>query len=147
MREFLPMDAAEMFFSLLVLAPILIPIFVVTLKKLLTTKVPKQISVDNYGNMLVTYNKTTGDAIHFDNLAYSHSNLDGNAISITFYKSFVGTRGQIVDKKVVQVIGMKWTRSWSRNQIIDIINYLTELKVKKKVSANERLSLFDKLSS
>lgn len=77
------------------------------------------------------------DKIHLDNLAYSHSNLDGNSISITFYKSFVGTRGQVFYKEVVQVIGMKWTRSWRRHQIIEIIVYLMESKVEKKVSANE----------
>jgi len=145
--ELLEMESAEIFLSLLLLAPILIPLLVVTLKTLLTSKIPKKIAIDNNRDLVITYNKHKEDRISLDNLAYSHSVLDRSTISITFYKTFVGTRGQIVYHKLVQVIGMKWTRSSTKDQVKELINYLLQLEVERKESVNDNLSLFDKISS
>jgi len=119
-----------------------------TLKKLLSSKIPNEIAVDEQRGILrIGYSKRIHELIPLDSLAYSHSDTTKNHVSMTFYKTFQGTRGQQVYNEVVQVIGMKWTLSWRAEHLKELINFLETLGVEKKVSSNENMSLGDKIIS
>ena len=130
------------------LIPILIPLIFVTFKKLISSKVPKEIQLDEQGGTLkITFSKKRHILIELNSVAYSHSETMRNHASITFYKTFIGTRGQQVYNEVIQIIALKWTLSWKIEQLRDVIRELELLDIEKRRSINERISLIDKIIS
>lgn len=145
--DIVSVNSDELFPLLLTFAPIWIPLLVVTLNKLLRARIPKEITFSDQKTLIIRYNKREHEFIPFENLAYSHSDLTKNHISLTFYKTFVGSRGQVVYNEKIQMIGMRWTLSWTTEQIKEVIGHLKQLEIERKKSNNENLSLFDKISS
>jgi hypothetical protein len=73
-----------------------------------------------------TYTKKKTDIIPFENLKYSYSADNKKFNSITFFTSFIGTRGQIVTNKISEIVGFKFTFSWNTRQVNEIHTLLNQ---------------------
>ena len=93
-------------------------------------------SIDDYN---FAFSKKNIVKINLTDLAYSFSNKQADHNSVTFYKSFVGTRGQMVYKKVTEVIGINYTLSWKKQQVNEIQSVLSDLGIQQRVADNDDL--------
>lgn len=125
-----------------------IPILTVVSNKLVNTKTPMQITFDEERQIFeIIYSKKKIDIIPFENLKFSYSDNNPTHNSITFYKSFIGTRGQIVTNKVTEIFGFKFTFSWNKSQVSDVYRYLNEKEISSNKTENENLPLWEKILS
>src|SRR6187397_2320279 len=56
-------NSHETLFHLVMVSPIMLPLLIVPLKRLMTAKIPKEIAFDRHGNIVITYGRRTQDAI------------------------------------------------------------------------------------
>jgi hypothetical protein len=146
--NFTTLDSDDIFEVFLTFSPFWIPLLIVTLKRLLSSKIPKELTFDDeLASLIVIYSGRKQEIIPLEKLAYSHSDLNRSHVSLTFYKTFYGTRDQLVYKEVVQVIGMKWTLSWTTGQLKELIAHMEALEISKRLNKDEHMSLFDKIIS
>jgi hypothetical protein len=104
-----------------------IPILMVVTNKLVNQKIPQQIIFDEEKKLCeFTYTKKKTDIIPFENLKYSYSADNKKFNSITFFTSFIGTRGQIVTNKISEIVGFKFTFSWNTRQVNEIHTLLNQ---------------------
>ena len=125
-----------------------IPVLVVTLKKLFASNIAGEITIDREENFCrIAFSKKNIVKINLTDLAYSFSNKQADHNSVTFYKSFVGTRGQMVYKKVTEVIGINYTLSWKKQQVNEIQSVLSDLGIQQRVADNDDLSIWERIIS
>lgn len=124
-----------------------IPTLIATIPKLLKSNIPKKVKIDADNEQLIMfYGKNHFDAVFFDELAYSFNNKYSHNYLI-LYRTFAGTRGQLVKKKMTEMIGMEKTRSWKIDQIDEIGRKLQELGIQSIVADNKDLPLWERMLS
>jgi hypothetical protein len=125
-----------------------IPILMVVTNKLVNQKIPLQITFDEESKLCeINYSKNKTDTIPFENLKYSYSDDNKMHNSITFFRSFIGTRGQIVTNKVSEIVGFKYTFSWNKKQVNELHSYLKRIEISSTNTENENLPLWEKMLS
>ena len=123
-----------------------IPILMVVTNKLLNQKIPIQITLDEKNKLCeIYYTKKKTDIIPFENLKYSYSDDNKMNNSITFYRSFIGTRGQIVTNKVSEIVGFKFTLSWNKKQVNELHDFFKQVEITSTEVENENLPLWEKM--
>jgi len=142
------LDPMDIFFGFILSSFFLVPIIVITYRKIMATQIPKEIIFDSLnGYMLIRYSIVVEHKLLLEHLAYSFNDASSDHKSITFYKIQIGSRGQKIYKETLNLIGLRYSFSWKASQIQDIVNVLKQTEVEVHKSSNEKMSLFDKLMS
>jgi hypothetical protein len=125
-----------------------IPIWIIFTKRLITSKIPKSIKIDHQNAELsVIFSSKSKLTLSFDELGFAVSNKFKSHIGLTIYKIFLGTRGQLVTKRITEIVGLNFTTSWKKNQVAEIIEELEKLGIVKTKAENRDLPLWERLLS
>ena len=138
--------ATEGIAVLLAFFPIWLPVLLVTISRLAKSKVPTQIQIDTLGRkVIINYSRSKVEELVFEQIAFSKIDPFGSYVCLTFYKTFEGTRGQLVTKKLTDVIGLKWTLSWKKHQVFEILAELESNNILEMEPENRELPLWERL--
>ena len=118
------------------------------MKKLLSSKIAREILIENEAERVkVIFSKTNQIIIPFEMLAIAISNSHSSHIGLTLYKTYAGTRGQLVKNKVVELIGLDLTFSWKKQQVLAIVEELQKLNILEVKAENRDLPLWERIIS
>lgn len=128
------------------LFPFWAPVLFVTMSRLLKAKIPKEIEIDsNSRKIRIWYSKRKVDEFDLEQLGYSKVGKFNGYICLTLYKTFIGSRGQLVTKKLTDLVGLKRTLSWKKYQVFEIIAELEKNEVLELLPENPDLPLWERL--
>lgn len=126
---------------LIILGIFIIPI---TLKRLLSDKLVRQVSIDDDKRILnITYRKSTME-IPFDELAFALDSEHRNFNELTIYRTYIGTKGQVVNNYITDITGMKRTTSWKMSQVTSIANELNNRELRSFKPTHKELPLWER---
>ena len=124
-----------------------IPILLVMLKRILKSKTPIEITLNSDSQLLVlVYSKEKRKEIDFSNLAYSIITKSRSRV-LTFFSTYIGTRGQTVYQEEVEIYGIKYSSSWTIEIINEIIEKLVEVNIEHTYPRNKNLPLWERMIS
>jgi len=125
-----------------------IPVILVIFKRLITSKVPIEISLDD-DQMLcsIRYSKKSCKVIPYQNLAFSILDKGSYYCVLTFYNSFIGTRGQPVFNEIINIIGIGLTMSWRLSTVLEIAGHLLDVGIEETHAREKELSFLELLIS
>ncbi len=123
------------------------PLLLATFSQLIKSKVPVKIEIDsNAHELILFFSKKNSTKLRFDDLLFSYcEKVSHNCLTI--YKTFVGTRGQIVTKKMTILIGLPMTLSWKKQQLKEIETAFQELEIPVIDDEHKHLPLWERLIS
>jgi hypothetical protein len=124
-----------------------IPTLAATLPKLFKSKIPEKIVIDEETEKLrIHFSKRNIKELPFDGLTYALTERWGHN-SLTFYKTFIGTRGQLVNNKMTELIGLTFSLSWKKSQIREISKELQKQGIRITLAENRDLPLWERIIS
>ena len=116
------------------------------MSRLFKATIPRQIHLDSeQRTFIIIYSKKKFETIDFDQLGFSKVDSFGNYICLTLYKTFLGTRGQLVTKKLTEIIGFKRTFSWNKQQVYEIVAELENHQILELQGENRELPLWERM--
>ena len=120
----------------------------ITMKRLLISKVPIEIQVDpGQGVCRIVFSSKSQKEIPLDILTYSFTHKYSRFNAVGFYTRYTATRGHDLFHRVIEVVGMRRTSSWTKDQIEEIADYLELIGVMRKKSSTEDLPLWERMIS
>lgn len=120
----------------------------ITMKRLLISKVPVEIQVDpGQGVCRIVFSSKSQKEIPLDILTYSFTHKYSRFNAVGFYTRYTATRGHDLFHRVIEVVGMRRTSSWTKDQIEEIADYLELIGVMRKKSSTEDLPLWERMIS
>jgi len=120
---------------------------VVTLLRLLKSKIAIKVELNSQSEILKCYFSTKKfEEIPFDALAFAFTERYSHN-SLTIYKTFLGTREQLVKKKLTELIGLRVTLSWQKKQLREIAFKLEKQGIHKTLADNRDLPLWERIIS
>ncbi len=99
--------------------------------------------------VIIEFVKDQKEELLFDDMAFSfHGNLDQfDYCSLSFYHTFLGSRNQLVTKKIKELIGLNWSFSWKKKQLLEVREDLIRLGIQEVASESEEDPLWSKIIS
>jgi len=140
-------DSGNFWAFLIILTPFWLPVVLVTLSRLFKSKIAKAIVVHHENHEVeIHLNKKKILKVRFDQLSFA---VSGNNFhrGVTFYRTYIGTRGQLVTQKITEVIGVKYTLSWKMSQLVEIVNELRANQINETKAENRNLPLWERIIS
>lgn len=125
----------------LVTGIILIPI---TLKRLLFSKIASELTIDDDNQLLTLKINGQLEEIPFENLGYAFNNQHMSFNELTIYKTYIGTRGQVVKSYLTDIIGMMYTTSWKKSQVVAIAEAFEKMPIIKFKPEHKDLPLWER---
>lgn len=144
-----PIPSDESFLGPIILLSIFgIPVFLGTIGRLFKSKVPIGVGLDfEHEIFRIAYSKKNIQDIPFNELGYAKVGEHSSHFALTIYKTYIGTRGQLVFNKVIELIGMPLTFSWKKWQIAEICSELERLNINQTKAKNADLPLWERIIS
>ena len=132
------------FFYIRVMIFIGIIVIPITLKRLLSSKLVCELTFDDEKQTLKIRFSGSMEMLQYENLAFAYNSENNSYNELTLYKTFVGTRGQLVKTHLTDIIGLKWTTSWKKSQVEEIVHSLTVRNIVSYLPANKDLPLWER---
>ena len=82
--------------------------------------------------------------IPFDELAFALDSEHRNFNELTIYRTYIGTKGQVVNNYITDITGMKRTTSWKMSQVTSIANELNNRELRSFKPTHKELPLWER---
>lgn len=123
------------------LGVIIVPI---TLKRLLSAKLVNKFTIDDENQVVKVRFSNSYEIIPFEQLGFAFNSEHSTYNELTLYKTYIGTRGQIVKNYLSDIVGMKWTTSWKKSQVTEIYDALSSRNINSFNPQNKDLPLWER---
>lgn len=111
-------------------------------RNILRKKTPLEITIDAE-RLILKYRRETIE-LPIANVSYSFYSKDQYQV-LTIYKSTVGTRGQIVNKHLQELIGFKTSSSWTTRKLTEIKSKLQEFEALEIKDGKTNFPLWERI--
>lgn len=110
---------------------LLVPLFFTTLSKLLRVRIPTNVQIDEGEHKIhIAFSHKETIEMELNFLSYSFTTFTKNRSGIVFFRTFLGSRGQIINKEVAEILSLGTTpKGWSRQQLLEIKQCLNLLSI------------------
>lgn len=140
-------ESAGLFIFIFFFVLVGIPTLLAVIPRLFKGKIADKVELDQSRRTLTLgYGKGREQTLDFDELVFAFTVHDCYD-SLVFFKTFTGTRGQLVTKKLTELIGLGVTVSWKQNQLREIRDELLKTEVERIDDPSRNLALWEKLLS
>ncbi len=133
--------------TLMTVAILSLPIIYIMLKRILKSKSAIMIALNiDCQKFTLTYSEKEKTEIEFSNLAFSIINNNKSRI-LTFFRTYIGTRGQTVYTEEVEIYGLPSSSAWTLERIDEIVDKLVEVDIEQTHPRSTKLPLWERMIS